>query len=473
MEDIALLPAHAALALIQGGKLSCRELTGACLAQIERLDPILKGFITVRAEAVLREAREMDERYACGERLPLHGLTLAVKDVIPTAGIRTTFGVPDLMDNVPDFDTGYVTKLKQAGAIIIGKTSTPEYAAYVNTRNKIVGTTVNPWNLQQSSGGSSGGTAVAVATGMAALGIGTDYGGSVRFPAGLTGTVGLRGTPGLIPPYPSLWGWDTFAVPGPMCRTVADTDLMLRHMSGPDPRSPLPPVAAYAGPENVDARKLRIAWSEDLDKLFPVEAEVRRAMQRAMSDLQQAGVRVVEAAPPLHGIHESIVPQRSLRTLILHATRLDQTDKMSNRLLAHSIERAKKATALEVAQAEIVRGKVWDKAVSFFDMHDILVCPTSQFVGFDKDVAAPTKVDGVEFSEPLFSAMCTYAITMLGWPCLVVPCGFASTGEPIGVQLIAPLGREDRLMAFGLFLENVMGWTNKLPPMARGTGISH
>ena len=467
MDEIAFLPAHAALAKIHAGELSTRELIRAALGQIEKLDSTLHGFITVRADEVLREAAEMDERHARGERLPLHGLPLAVKDVIATAGIRTTFGVPDFMDNVPSADAGYVAKLKQAGALIIGKTSTPEFAAYVNTRNKIVGTTVNPWNLQLSSGGSSGGTAVAIATGMAALGIGTDFGGSIRFPAGLTGTVGLRGTPGLIPPYPSLWGWDMFAVPGPMCRTVADTDLMLRVMSGPDRHSPLPPVPAYSGPEKSNAKKLRIAWSEDLHSLFPVEREVRRVMQEARKTLVDVGFSISDAAPKLHGIEDSIVPLRSLRTLILHASRLEETDKLSNRLLAHSIERAKATPALEVAKAEIARQKVWERTATFFDDFDILVIPASQMVGFDKEIAAPTKVDGVEFSEPLFSCMNTYAITMLGWPCLVIPCGFAKTGEPIGLQIIAPLGHEARLMALGLLIEKETGWTNHIPPIAR------
>ena len=465
--DLALLPATELLSQIHAGTISARELAEASLARIGRLDPLYRAFITVCGDELRRDAAALDARHARGERLPLHGLPLAVKDLVPTAGIRTTYGVPDMLGNIPTEDVGYIARLKRAGALIIGKTSTPEYGAYVNTRNNIVGTTLNPWDTRLSSGGSSGGTAVALATGMAALGVGTDLGGSVRIPAAFCGITALRGTPGLIPTYPSAWPWDGFGVPGPMCRTVADLDLLLRWMSGPDPRSPMTPMPAYAGPADIDPRGLRISWSEDLDGLFPVERAVRAVMRRARAEAESAGIVVRDAAPDLRGIQETIVPLRSLRVLIVNGSRLDSPDTLSNRLLAGSIERAKGTSALTVARAEALRTEIWARAIRFFEDHDVLALPTNQIVGFDKDVAAPTAVDGVELGEPLFSALSTYAITMLGWPALSLPCGFSETGIPVGLQLVAPHGREDRLMALGLFLERELRWTGRLPPPPR------
>jgi len=466
MKDIAFLEANRALQLMHAGQLSAREVTQAALQQIESLDPQLHAFVTVRPEDVLREADEIDARYTRGERLPLHGLPLAIKDNIDTAGIRTTYGSAEFKDHVPERDASFVARLKRAGALIVGKASLPEFAAYMNTRNVFVGTTLNPWCPGRSSGGSSGGTAVAIATGMASLGVGTDYGGSVRLPAAFNSIVGLRGTPGLIPTYPSNWPFDTFAVAGPMCRTVADLDLMLRTMSGAVVASPLTPMQGYDGTD-VDARQLRVAWSEDLAGLFPVDAEIRTVMQAARKAIEGIGVSTRDAAPPMGGVRDSVIPLRDVRTLILHAGRLERIHEMGNALLIASIERAKRTTALDVAKAEIARSRVWAACADFFDHHDVLAMPATQMVGFDADAAAPKVIEGKDIPEALDTCMSTYAITMMGWPALAIPCGFSAEGHPVGLQLVAPHGREDRLIALGLMLEKELRWTSFVPPMAR------
>jgi amidase len=467
MNDVAFLEAHRAVALMHAGELSARETIGAALAQIERLDPQLRAFITVRAEAALAEAAEIDARHARGERLPLHGLPLAVKDNIDTAGIRTTYGSAEFTHHVPARDVGFVERLKRAGAIIVGKASTPEFAAYMNTRNVHVGTTRNPWAPELSSGGSSGGTAVAVATGMAAIGIGTDYGGSVRLPAAFNSIVGLRGTPGLVATYPGNWPFDTFAVAGPMCRTVADVDLMLRIMSQHEPGSPLTPMVRYAGPAGVDAARLRIAWSEDLDGLFPVEPDIRATLRATRRSIEALGLAVADAAPPMAGIRDSIIPLRDVRTLIMHSARLDRIHEMGNTLLIASIERAKKTTAMDVARAEIARTRVWQQCSGFFDRHDVLALPTTQMAGFAAEDAAPKVIDGQSIPEALDTCLSTYAITMLGWPAMSIPCGFTDAGLPVGLQLVAPTGREDRLIALGMLLERALGLSKHVPPLAR------
>lgn len=467
MNEVAFLEAHRVVALIHAGELSARETVGAALTQIERLDPQLRAFITVRPEAALAEAAEIDARRARGERLPLQGLPLAVKDNIDTAGIRTTYGSAEFKNHVPTRDVGFVARLKEAGAIVVGKASTPEFAAYMNTRNVHVGTTRNPWAPELSSGGSSGGTAVAIATGMAALGIGTDYGGSVRLPAAFNSIVGLRGTPGRVATYPGNWPFDTFAVAGPMCRTVADVDLMLRTMSEPEPRSPLTPMTRYAGAEGIDAARLRIAWSEDLDGLFPVDPTIRVALRSARRAIEGLGLIVQDAAPQMGGIRDSIIPLRDVRTLILHSGRLDRIHEMGNTLLIASIERAKKTTAMDVARAEIARTRVWQQCSGFFDEHDVLALPATQMAGFAAEDAAPKVIDGQPIPEALDTCLSTYAITMLGWPAMSMPCGFTDAGLPVGLQLVAPIGREDRLIALGLLLERELGLTRHVPPLAR------
>jgi amidase len=469
MTELALLPAHEALRLLHGGELSARELVAASLRQIDRLDPLLHAFITVRHDEVLREAAAIDERHARGERLPLHGLPVALKDNMDTAGIRTTHGSAEFKDNVPERDSSFVARLRRAGALIVGKASTPEFAAYMNTRNVFVGATRNPWNTENSSGGSSGGTAVALATGMAAIGMGTDYGGSVRLPAAFNAIVGLRGTPGLIPTFPGNWPFDTFAVAGPMCRTVGDLDLMLRVISGPVRHAPLTPMPAYTGPDPVDPQTLRVAWSEDLAGLFPVDQAVRDALRRARTAIDGVGVTVTDAAPPMQGIRDSIIPLRDVRTLILHAGRLERIHQMGNELLVASIERAKRTTALDVAKAEIARSRVAAACATFFDDFDILAMPATQMVSFRADQAAPTEIEGRKIPEALDTCLSTYAITMLGWPCMSIPCGFADDGQPVGLQLVAPHGKEGRLVAFAFFLEKALGWTNHIPPIARAS----
>ena len=463
-DSIAFLSASRQRALLSAGDVSVSDLVRACYAEIERLDATLRAFITVRPSVEVHEAaNDSERRYKRGEARPLEGLLLAVKDVIPTAGLRTTYGSLEFTANIPDEDAASVARLREAGAIVIGKTSTPEFAAYMNTRNALVGVTRNAWAPDRSAGGSSGGTAVAIATGMASLGLGTDLGGSIRIPAAFNGIVGLRPTPGLVPAYPSWWPFDTFAVTGPMCRSVADIELMMTVMSGADARLPLPPVAPYrSGDRNIQPR---IAWSEDLDGLFALDPSVRNVLRHARSSLAQSGVELIDAAPRLHGIRESIVPLRMLRTLVVHATRLGTTSQLDNKPLAAAIERAQQFTALDIARAEVARSTVWAAAQPFFEDFDILAMPATQMPNFGLDEDAPAQIDGVAITDILDAALATYAITMLGWPALVVPCGFTAKGEPIGLQLVAPHGREGDLISFALQLENGLGWCAARPPI--------
>src|SRR5882672_3795580 len=238
--DLCFTPAVELLKLYRTRKVSPLEVMQAVLARIDAVNPAVNAIVTLVRDAALREARRSTAALRRGTTLlPLFGVPVGIKDVTATKGIRTTFGSKLFESHVPDEDALVVQRLRAAGAIVIGKTNTPEFAFGPNTVNSVFGATRNPWNLALTAGGSSGGSAAALATGMCQLAEGTDLGGSLRGPASYCGVVGFRTTPGLIPRYPSVLAWDTYSVEGPMARTAADTALMLSAMAGPDDRSPI------------------------------------------------------------------------------------------------------------------------------------------------------------------------------------------------------------------------------------------
>ncbi|HXY68147.1 MAG TPA: amidase family protein, partial [Gemmatimonadales bacterium] len=264
--NLALASATEVARLVASREVSPLEVLAAARAQVEEYNAALNALVTPNPRAA-DEAAAVERRLAAGERLPLAGLPVGIKDVTPVAGLRTTYGSPLYRDHVPVEDALVVQRLRQAGAVILGKTNTPEFAAGGNTWNDVFGRTRNPWNPEKSAGGSTGGGAVGLATGMIALAEGTDLGGSLRIPASFCGVVGLRPSPGLVPTHPSDWVWDTLQVTGPMARTAEDVALMLQAVAGPSPYAPLRQptagrdfvAAVRAGPR----RGLRVAYCAD------------------------------------------------------------------------------------------------------------------------------------------------------------------------------------------------------------------
>src|SRR3989441_1224298 len=300
--DLCFTPASRLTALIRQRKVSPLDATQAVLAQIERVNPKVNAYCTVAAEAALADARKATAAVTRrSARLgALHGVPVSIKDLTPTRGIRTTWGSKIYEHHVPTEDGLIVERLRAAGAIVVGKTNTPEFGAGANTRNAVFGPTRNPWNPALTCGGSTGGGAVALATGMGPLAQGSDLGGSLRIPAAFCGVVGFRTSPGLVPVYPVALGWDSYGVQGPMARTVADVALMLSAIAGPDPRAPLSyPVDARAFTRAVSrpsVRDLRIAWGGDLG-VTPVDDEVLGTARRAMDVFRRLGAKLEEAVP--------------------------------------------------------------------------------------------------------------------------------------------------------------------------------
>src|SRR5437762_12516564 len=286
MRDLTFTPAVELVKLYRTRKTSPLEVMESLLARIDAVNPDVNAIVTLAREAALWEARRATAALKRGATLPpLFGIPVGIKDVTPTRGLRTTFGSTLFQDHVPEEDALVVQRLRNAGAIVLGKTNTPEFAFGPNTTNAVFGATRNPWNLALTSGGSSGGSAAALATGMCPLAEGTDLGGSLRGPASYCGVVGFRTSPGLIARHPSVLAWDTYSVEGPMARTIGDAALMLSVMAGPDDRSPI----SY----DVDTRELlaatkapsvkgwRIAWSADLGGLATVDDDVRTVVEGA------------------------------------------------------------------------------------------------------------------------------------------------------------------------------------------------
>src|SRR6478609_8684473 len=307
--------------MLRAKQVSAREVVTAHLARVELLNPRVNAIVTLTAERALDQAAAQDQLAASGEFAgPLHGLPVAHKDNHLTAGIRTTFGSPIRADFVPDTDDLVIERMKRAGVITLGKTNIPEFAAGGHTFNEVFGTTRNPYDLSVTAGGSSGGAAAALATGMHPLADGNDMGGSLRLPAGYCNVIGLRPSAGRVPVHPAADGYAGLSVQGPMARTVDDIALLLSVMAGPDRRSPISleePGGAFATVGDGSLAGLRIAFAPDLDGAIEVEDEVAASVRRAAASCETHGAVVEQASPDFTGADECF---RILRAWQFEAT---------------------------------------------------------------------------------------------------------------------------------------------------------
>ena len=323
------------------------EVVRAHLDRIAAIDGSHHAYITVCADAALEAARAAESALMSGGALgPLHGVPVGLKDLCETAGVKTTGGSKILRDSVPAKDATVVTRLKAAGAIVLGKTNTPEFGAGGNTFNAVFGATRNPWNPALTCGGSSGGAAVALATGMGPIAQGSDTGGSLRTPAAFCGVVGFRTSPGLVPYYPKLIGWDSIGVTGPMARTVADVALMLSVIAGADDRSPISyDVDTAAYPRAVRSPSIkgwRVAWTPDLNGLIPVDAEVARVAEGATRVFRSLGAKVEAACCDFREVNDVVLGTRGVGMVANHADKLPRWRDQMQKGLVWNIEQGLK-----------------------------------------------------------------------------------------------------------------------------------
>jgi amidase len=444
------------------------EVLHALLARIDAVNPEVNAFVTLAREEALREARRATAALRRGATLPpLLGVPVGIKDVTPTRGLRTTYGSTLFADHVPAEDALAVARLRAAGAIVLGKTNTPEFAFGPNTVNAVFGATRNPWNVARSAGGSSGGSAAALATGMCPLAEGTDLGGSLRGPAAFCGVIGFRTTPGLVPRHPTVLAWDTYSVQGPMARTVADTALMLAVMAGSDPRVPISyDVDARAFTRAVRAPSVtgwRVAWTPDLDGLVPVDDGVRACFAEAVRAFAGLGARVEAACPDVTDVPEIVRLTRGLLMVARHGDKLPQHRAVLQAGLVENTEQGLALTAREIAEGELRRTRQWQRVQAFLAGRDLWITPTMAVPAFPLEDPHVVAVNGRPLGKAMQRSYLTYAVSVLGLPAISVPCGVTPEGLPVGLQIIGkPRGEAAVLRAAAAF-EAARPWADRRP----------
>jgi len=440
------------------------EILDAHLDAIARLNPRLNAIVTLAADRAREAARDAERRALRGEALgPLHGLPVGIKDVVETAGIRTTYGSPLYKDHVPTEDAEVVRRLKQAGAIVLAKTNTPEFATGANTVNELFGATRNPWNADLSPAGSSGGSAVAVATGMLPLAHGTDFGGSVRVPAAFCGIVGIRPTPGLTPNHPLPLPWDPGQVHGPLARTAEDAARMLDAMVGFGRISPIsvaPPwrsaLAAVAASR--DAKGLRLAYCPDIAGIG-VDAEIDAVCRQAAMALADAGAEVEEVAFDASEGLEPYLTWRGVWMVGQQFGRLDRLEEFGANL-RDNVKAGLKVTALDLARAEHVRQRLFLRFRDLFERFDLLLTPAAPIRPFPVAQNFPTEINGRRLENYIHWIAALFLVTLMSLPAASVPAGKTRDGLPVGLQIVGARFEEPRILSLAKVIETMqpIGW---------------
>jgi amidase len=451
------------------------EVTQAVLARIRAVNPRLNAFVTVDEEGALRAAKAATRALGRRRDLPaLHGVPVSIKDLTPTKGIRTTWGSKVFENFVPAEDAVVVERLKAAGAIVLGKTNTPEFGAGAHTFNAVFGVTRNPWNPALSPGGSSGGAAAALAAGMGPIAQGSDLGGSLRTPAAFCGVVGFRCTPGLVPYHPTQVAFFTLSVAGPMARTVADAALMLSAIAGPDDRDPLSyevDAASFrAAVRRPSVKGWRVAWTPDLGGRLPMEPEIARVAEGAARAFRALGARVETACPDFAGMEEIIAATRGLGMVAMHADKLPKWRSAMQEGLVWNIERGLALTPQEIGRALVLRTELWQRVRAFMERHELMILPTTSALPFPVAQPYPTEIAGRRLRDYTQWFHITYAISLTGLPAISVPCGFTASGLPVGLQIVGRRRREADVLRAAAAFEAARPWAHARPGIVKELG---
>ncbi len=457
-EDIARLSASELRRRIGQRELSPVEVVEACLEQVERYNGTINAVVTLNEQA-LDEAWNLEQQAARGEAMGvLHGLPVGIKDITPVAGVRTTYGSPLYADHVPEEDALVVERLRAAGAVILGKTNTPEFAAGGNTFNEIFGPTRNPWNPALTAGGSTGGGAAALATGMITLAEGSDLGGSLRMPASFCGVVGLRPSAGLVPMVPSDYLWDTLSVSGGMGRTAEDVALFLQATAGPSPDSPV--YQPIEGRDFVGAVQaglpdgLRIAYCPDVAGIG-IDEGIERVCRKAAFEMAQAGAEVEEVEMDLSIGRRAFLALRGYEMVAVHYRRLDKVDQLGDNV-AGNIHAGLAVTTEALGAAEHARGQLWLRFRDFFRRFDYLLTPCMAVPPFPVEQNYPKTVAGKKMETYVDWFAPTFVLSLTGLPVGSVPCGLDDEGLPVGLQIVGPPLGEERLLALARQIQQAL-----------------
>ena len=452
--------------------LSCVEVMQAHLTQIDRVNPKVNAIVTYHPEQALEGAKAADAALQRGDATgALHGLPVAHKDLVDTAGVRTTYGSPIFADHIPQQDALIVERLKQAGAISVGKTNTPEFGAGSQTFNEVFGATLNPYDLTKTCGGSSGGAAVALACGMLPIADGSDLGGSLRNPSNFCNIVGFRTAIGRVPVWPSQTPWSALAVQGPMARTVQDTALMLSAIAGPDARCPVAltddgeAFNPLAHSLDRDFNGVRIAWSSDMGGL-PVDPRIVSVIEAQRGAFGELGCDIDEACPDFSDANEVFM---TMRAAGMAATRADMLETHRDQLkdtVIWNIEEGMKLNAADVGMAEVKRAALFERVRKFMDTYEFMVFPVSQHPPFDVTQPYLTEVNGVPMETYIDWMRSCYYITATGHPAISVPCGFTGDGLPVGVQIVGRHQSEFSVLQLAYAFQQATAFWKQRPAIA-------
>ncbi len=453
--------ARAAVDALAKGEVSSAELIENAAARVEATDDSVNALV-IRC---YDRAHDHAKAIAAGERPAglLHGLPLTVKDLVPVADVRFTQGSPIFADHIAPRNDIMVDKLEANGAVVIGKSNTPEFGAGANTFNEVFGATRNPFDTRMTCGGSSGGAAVNLATGQSWLATGSDMGGSLRIPASFSGVIGLRPAPGRVASGPREYPLGELGVQGPMARNVGDTGLMLDAMVGADPRDPLSleaPSARFRDAAETPIMPTRLAWSADLG-VAPVDPEICDICEAAVGHF--AGADVTDDCPDFTGVRDAFQTLRAASFAMSKKTFLERNRESLKPEIIWNAEKGLALTADEIGSARQCQGAIYQRMADFFDSHDVLVTPTVMVPPFPVEQRYVTQVGDTEFDNYVDWLMHTFLITVTMLPAISVPVGLTKRGLPVGLQLVGPPRGEANLLSYAAALEAATGFADKVP----------
>ncbi|WP_366655456.1 amidase family protein [Fodinicurvata sp. EGI_FJ10296] len=442
--------------LIGRKEISPVEVLESFLAQRDRLNPAVNAMVAQNDEVSRAEAKAAERAVLAGDRLgPLHGLPIGIKDLTATKDLVTTYGSLVHRDNVPAADSGVVARLREAGAIVMGKTNTPEFGAGAQTVNKVYGPTRNPFDTSLTCAGSSGGSAVALATDMVALATGSDMGGSLRTPAAFCGVTGFRPSPGAIANEGRRHGWATLSVDGPMGRTVADTALMYDAMAGSDPRDPLSvgvDRSRLSGHPPVDLSSLRVAFSPDLG-FAPVSGSIRETFRDRADRLTPLFGEARWAHPDLGDAEFAFEVLRAVGFVDNYGALVDRHGETIGANVRTNVTDGRRYTIGDVGRAQALQTEILRRCHAFWQDIDVLICPAAAVSPFPIDQLYIDEIDGQRLNSYIHWIAITYGITVTTHPSVVLPCGRDSLALPFGLQVVGPRGGDGVTLAAAAALE--------------------
>ena len=459
MGEACDLSAVEARRLIGRKELSPVELLESCVARVEQTNKTVNAIVAMDVTAARRHAIATQEALRKGDELGLlAGLPIGVKDLQATAGLATTWGSLLFKGHVPTEDEFSIANVRRAGGVILAKTNTPEFGAGANTTNRVYGPTGNPFDAAKTCAGSSGGSAAALALGQVPLATGSDYGGSLRTPAGFCGVVGFRPSPGVVPNIDRAAGLIPFGVTGPMGRSVEDAHLLLKAQIGQDKRDPFSSSDNARIPARLsgaDLGRLRVAASVDLG-CAPVDRSVAQVFRARVKQFGHAFREVQERAPDLANVHETFEVLRGVHFVAAHRERLEKHRELLDRNVIDNTERGLELSLADVSRAHVEQTQLAKRFIAFFKEVDVLICPAASVSPFPHGQLFVEEINGERMPTYMRWLAITYAPTMALACAAVLPCGRDHTGMPFGIQVIGPMGADAHVLEVAYALEQVL-----------------